>query len=56
VLDGHLLNYFCPHGQQFGYSARNYGNDDSVYDFLEEIDVDHMKSRRINVVASAKIP
>jgi len=40
----------------FGYSARNYGNDDSVYDFLEKLDVDNMQSQRINAVAGAKLP
>jgi len=40
----------------FGYSVRNYGNDASIYDFLEELDVDNMQSRRINAVARAEIP
>jgi len=40
--------------QLFGYSVRAYGNDDSVYAFLEEID--EMKSQRINAVASAELP
>jgi len=40
----------------FGHSARNYGNDDSVYDFLEKLDVDNMQSQRIHAVTSAKLP
>jgi len=40
----------------FGYSARNYGNDDSVYDFLDEIDIDNPHSGRINAIVTAKIP
>jgi len=38
----------------FGYSVRTYGNDERVYDFLEEID--NKRSEFINAVANAKIP
>jgi len=40
----------------FGYSRRHYGNDESVYDFLEEIDVDNPNSEAVNAVAIAQIP
>jgi len=42
--------------QLFGYSVRHYGNDESVYDFLEAIDVDNPHSARVNAVATAQIP
>jgi len=40
----------------FGYSRRHYGNDASVYDFLEAIDVDNPNSEAINAVLSAQLP
>jgi len=40
--------------QLFGYSVRHYGNDDSVYDFLEELD--DANAERVNAVLSAQIP
>jgi len=40
----------------FGYSRRHYGNDESVYDFLEEIDVDNPNSEAVNAVLSAQLP
>jgi len=40
----------------FGYSRRHYGNDESVYDFLEEIDVDNPYSEAVNAVATAQVP
>jgi len=40
----------------FGYSRRHYGNDESVYDFLESIDVDNPQSKAINAVLSAQLP
>jgi len=40
----------------FGYSRRHYGNDESVYDFLEEIDVDNPNSEAVNAALSAQLP
>jgi len=40
----------------FGHSVRHYGNDASVYDFMEEIDIDNPQSARVNAVARANIP
>jgi len=40
----------------FGYSRRHYGNDESVYDFLEAIDVDNPNSEAVNAVATAQLP
>jgi len=40
----------------FGYSRRHYGNDESVYDFLEAIDVDNPHSEAVNAVLSAQLP
>jgi len=40
----------------FGYSKRHYGNDESVYDFLENLDVDNPGSEAITAVAKAQIP
>jgi len=47
-----------PNGEEsvrlFGYSKRSYGNDDSAYDFIEEVSNRH--AELVNAVATAQAP